>query len=188
MPIPQRLREVTLLRLIRKGSLCHQRNKRLPNLRTFGPGPSGRWRSATNTSVIWRPNARAIHILKVWIAAKILDITKDEMKLLVKDRTHPVGDIVYRCFSLAFNCKYISFTSAGLNLGRHSYSVNASAIIAATDPNKCDAPLLDWCLRKGHWLSEERRKKCVRAREAQQHLDEEFRRRINRMSIVDRPT
>ena len=48
----------TLLRLIRKGSLCHQRSKRLPNLRTFGPGPSGRWRSATNTSVIWCPNAR----------------------------------------------------------------------------------------------------------------------------------
>ena len=44
---------------------------------------------------------------KLWIAAKILDITKDEMKLLVKDRIHPVGDIVYRCFSLAFNCKYI---------------------------------------------------------------------------------
>ena len=83
---------------------------------------------------------------KLWIAAKILDITKDEMKLLVKDRIHPVGDIVYRCFSLAFNCKYISFTRAGLNLGRHSCSVNASAIIAATDPNKCDAPLLDWCL------------------------------------------
>ena len=48
----------TLLRLIRKGSLCHQRNKRLANLRTFGPGPCGRWRSATNTSVIWCPNAR----------------------------------------------------------------------------------------------------------------------------------
>ena len=50
---------------------------------------------------------------KVWIAAKILDITKDEMKLLVKDRVRPVDDIVYRCFSLAFNCKYISFAREG---------------------------------------------------------------------------
>ena len=110
------------------------------------------------------------------------------MKLLVKDRIHPVGDIVYRGFSLAFNRKYISFTRAGLNLGRYGYSVNMSAIIAATDPNKCDAPLLDWCLRKGHWLPEEHRKKCVRARDAQQHLDEEFRRRINRLTTGDRPT
>ena len=105
---------------------------------------------------------------KLWIAAKILDITKDEMKLLVKDRIHPVGDIVYRCFSLAFNCKYISFKRAGLNLRR--------------TPAGLVSP-------KGtHWLPEEHRKKCVRARDAQQHLDEEFRRRINRMSIVDRPT
>ena len=44
---------------------------------------------------------------KLWIAARILDVTKDEMKLLVKDRVHPVGDIICRCFSLAFNCKYI---------------------------------------------------------------------------------
>ena len=42
---------------------------------------------------------------KLWSAAKILDITKEEMKLLVSERKHPVGDIVYRCFSLAFNCK-----------------------------------------------------------------------------------
>ena len=75
---------------------------------------------------------------KLWIAAKILDITKDEMKLLVSERRHPVGDIVYRCFSLAFNCKYISFARTGLNLGRHGYVVNVSAIIAATDPGKCD--------------------------------------------------
>ena len=40
---------------------------------------------------------------KLWSAAKILDITKEEMKLLVSKRKHPVGDIVYRCFSLAFN-------------------------------------------------------------------------------------
>ena len=39
---------------------------------------------------------------KLWIAARILDVTKDEMKLLVKDRVHPVGDIIFRCFSLAF--------------------------------------------------------------------------------------
>ena len=123
---------------------------------------------------------------KLWIAAKILDITKDEMKLLVKDRIHPVGDVVYRCFSLAFNCKYISFIREGLNLGRYGYSVNVSAIIAATDSNKCDAPLLDWCLRKGHWLPEDHHKKCVRAREAQKNLDEEFRRRTNRLSIGDR--
>ena len=51
---------------------------------------------------------------KLWIAARILDITRDEMKLLVKDRVHPVGDIVYRCFSLAFNCKYISFVRGWL--------------------------------------------------------------------------
>ena len=63
---------------------------------------------------------------KLWSAAKILDITKDEMKLLVKDRVHPVGDIVYRCFSLAFNCNYISFVREGLNLGRHGYLVNVS--------------------------------------------------------------
>ena len=79
---------------------------------------------------------------KLWIAARILDITKDEMKLLVKDRVRVVGDIIYRCFSLAFNCKYISFVREGLNLGRYGYSVNVSAIIAATDPNKCDTPLL----------------------------------------------
>ena len=123
---------------------------------------------------------------KLWIAAKILDIAKDEMKLLVKDRIHPVGDIVYRCFSLAFNCKYISFVREGLNLGRYGYSVNVSAIIAATDWNKCDAPLLDWCLRKGHWLPEDHHRKCVRAQEAQKNLDEEFRRRTNRLSIRDR--
>ena len=75
---------------------------------------------------------------KLWIAARILDVTKDEMKLLVKDRVRPVGDIIYRCFSLAFNCKYISFVRDGLNLGKYGYSVNVSAIIAATDPNKCD--------------------------------------------------
>ena len=123
---------------------------------------------------------------KLWIAARILDITKDEMKLLVKDRVHPVGDIIYRCFSLAFNCKYISFVREGLNLGRHGYSVNVSAIIAATDPNKCDTPLLDWCLRMGHWIPEDHHKKCVRAREAQKNLDEEFRRRTHRLSIGDR--
>ena len=49
---------------------------------------------------------------KLWIAARILDVTKDEMKLLVKDRVHPVGDIIFRCFALAFNCKYISFVRA----------------------------------------------------------------------------
>ena len=79
---------------------------------------------------------------KLWIAARILDITKDELKLLVKDRVRPVGDI-YRCFSLAFNCKFFSFVREGLNLGRYGYSVNVGAIIAATDPNKCDTPLLD---------------------------------------------
>ena len=73
---------------------------------------------------------------KLWIAARILDVTKDEMKLLVKDRVHPVGDTIYRCFSLAFNCKYISFVRDGLNLGKYGYSVNVSAIIAAIDPNK----------------------------------------------------
>ena len=123
---------------------------------------------------------------KLWIAARILDITKDEMKLLVKDRVHPVGDIIYRCFSLAFNCQYISFVREGLNLGRYGYSVKVSAIIAATDPNKCDTPLLDWCLRMGHWIPEDHHKKCVRAREAQKNLDEEFRRRTHRLSIGDR--
>ena len=122
---------------------------------------------------------------KLWIAA-ILDITKDEMKLLVKDRVRPVGDIIYRCFSLAFNCKYISFVREGLNLGRHGNSVNASVIIAATDPNKYDAPLLDWRLRMGHWIPEDHHKKCVRAREAKNNLDEEFRRRTHRLSIGDR--
>ena len=43
---------------------------------------------------------------KLWVAARILDITREEMKLLVSDRKHPAGDIVYRCFSLAFNCKH----------------------------------------------------------------------------------
>ena len=87
---------------------------------------------------------------KLWIAARILDVTKDEMKLLVKDRVHPVGDIIFRCFALAFNCKYISFVRDGLNLGKNGYTVNVSAIISAIDPNKCDTPLLDWCLRKKH--------------------------------------
>ena len=120
----------------------------------------------------------AIHIYKLWIAARILDITKDEMKLLVKDHVHPVGDIIYRCFSLAFNCTYMSFVREGLNLGRHGCSVNV--------PNKCDTPLLDWCLRMGHWIPEDHHKKCVRAREAQKNLDEEFRRRTHRLSIGDR--
>ena len=75
---------------------------------------------------------------KLWIAAKILDITKDEMKLLVT--------------RIACARWVISFVREGLNLGRHGYSVNVSAIIAATDPNKCDTPLLDWCLRMGHWI------------------------------------
>ena len=123
---------------------------------------------------------------KLWIAARILDVTKDEMKLLVKDRVHPVGDIIFRCFSLAFDCKYISFVRDGLNLGKYGYTVNVSAIISAIDPNKCDTPLLDWCLRKGHWLPEDHNKKCVRAREAQKNLDEEFRRRTHRLSIGDR--
>ena len=92
---------------------------------------------------------------KLWIAARILDVTKEEMKLLVKDRVHPVGDIIFRCFALAFNCKYISFVRDGLNLGKYGYAVNVSAIISAVDPNKCDTPLLDWCLRKGHWLPED---------------------------------
>ena len=123
---------------------------------------------------------------KLWIAARILDVTKDEMKLLVKDRVHPVGEIIFRCFALAFNCKYISFVRDGLNLGKNGYTVNVSAIISAIDPNKCDTPLLDWCLRKGHWLPEDHNKKCVRAREAQKNLDEEFRRRTHRLSIGDR--
>ena len=67
---------------------------------------------------------------KLWIAARILDVTKEEMKLLVKDRVRPVGDIIFRCFSLAFNCKYISFVRDGLNLGKHGYTVNVSAIIS----------------------------------------------------------
>ena len=123
---------------------------------------------------------------KLWIAARILDVTKEEMKLLVKDRVHPVGDIIFRCFALAFNCKYISFVRDGLNLGKYGYAVNVSAIISAVDPNKCDTPLLDWCLRQGHWLPEDYSKKCVRAREAQKNLDEEFRRRTHRLSIGDR--
>ena len=123
---------------------------------------------------------------KLWIAARILDVTKEEMKLLVKDRVHPVGDIIFRCFALAFNCKYISFVRDGLNLGKYGYAVNVSAIISAVDPNKCDTPLLDWCLRQGHWLPEDYNKKCVRAREAQKNLDEEFRRRTHRLSIGDR--
>ena len=88
--------------------------------------------------------------------------------------------------SLSCNCKYISFVRDGLNLGKNGYTVNVSAIISAIDPNKCDTPLLDWCLRKGHWLPEDRNKKCVRAREAQKNLDEEFRRRTHRLSIGDR--
>ena len=124
---------------------------------------------------------------KLWIAAKILDITKEEMKLLVSERRHPVGDIVYRCCSLAFNCKYISFARTGLNLGRHGCVVDVSAIIAATDPGKCDGPLLDWCIRKGHWLADKHYKKYARARDAQHNLDEEFRRRITKLAIVDRP-
>ena len=55
---------------------------------------------------------------------------------------HPVGDIIFRCFALAFNCKYISFVRDGLNLGKYGYAVNVSAIISAVDPNKCDTPLL----------------------------------------------
>ena len=81
-----------------------------------------------------------------------LECSIKDFQLLVSDRKHPVGDIVYRCFSLAFNCKYISFARTGPNLGRHGYVVNVSAIIAATDPGKCDGHLLDWCIRKGHCL------------------------------------
>ena len=129
-----------------------------------------------------------LHIFyKLWSAAKILDTTKEEMKLLVSERKHPVGDIVYRCFSLAFNCKYISFARTRLNFGKHGYKVDVSAIIAVTDPGKCDGPLLHWCVRKGHWLADRRYKKYVRARDAQRNLDEEFRRRITRLAIVDRP-
>ena len=131
----------TSLSLIGMVSYYHQMNIKFLNLRMFGQGPSGRSKSAPNTFVIWRSNAR---------------------------------DIVYRCFSLAFNCKYISFARTGLNLGRHGYVVNVSAIIANTDPGKCDGPLLDWCIRKGHWLADERYKKYARAREAQHNLDEEF--------------
>ena len=107
------------------------------------------------------------------------------MKLLVSERMHPVRGIVYRCFSLTFNCKYISFARTGLNLGRRGYVVDVSAIIAATDPGKCDGPLLDWCVRKGHWLADKHYKKY--ARDAQRNLGEEFRRRINRMAIVGQP-
>ena len=73
-----------------------------------------------------------------------------------------------------------------LNLGKNGYTVNVSAIISAIDPNKCDTPLLDWCLRKGRWLPEDHNKKCVRAQEAQKNLDEEFRRRTHRLSFGDR--
>ena len=109
------------------------------------------------------------------------------MKLLVSERKHPAGDIVYRCCSLAFNYKHISFARTGLNFGKHGYEVDVSAIVAATDPGKCDGPLLHWCVRKGHWLADERYKKYVRARDAQHNLDEEFRRRITRLAIVDKP-
>ena len=44
---------------------------------------------------------------KLWIAARILDITKT-------DRVRPADHIIDRCFSLAFNCKYISFVREGL--------------------------------------------------------------------------
>ena len=120
-------------------------------------------------------------------AATILDVTKEEMRSLVSERKHPVGDIVYRCFFLAFSCKCLSFARTRLNLGRHGYEVDVSAIIAATDPGKCDGPL-HWCVRKGHWLAAEHYQKYVRARDAQHNLDEEFRHRINRLAIVDRST
>ena len=42
----------------------------------------------------------ATHILQA------VDCSENEMKLLVKDRVHPVGDIIYRCFSLAFTCNF----------------------------------------------------------------------------------
>ena len=107
---------------------------------------------------------KGLHIFyKLWSAATILDVTKEEMKLLVSERKHPVGDIVYQCFSLALNCKYISFARTGLNLVKHGYEVDVSAIIAATDPGKCDGPLLHWCVRKGHWLADEHYKKYIRA-------------------------
>ena len=85
---------------------------------------------------------RAVHFLQIVDCSKDPRHRQGRMKLLVSDRKHPVGDIVYRCFSLAFNCKHISFARAGLNLGRHGYVVNVNAIIAATDPGKCDGPLL----------------------------------------------
>ena len=53
-------------------------------------------------------------------------------------------------------------------------------------PEQMRHTLLDWCLRKGRWLLEDHNKKCVRAREAQKNLDEEFRRRTYRLSIGDR--
>ena len=54
-----------------------------------------------------------------------------------------------------------------LSLGKYGYSIFVSAIIV--DPNKCDTPLLDWCLRMGHWIPEDHNKKCVRAQDAQKH-------------------
>ena len=70
-------------------------------------------------------------LYKLWSAAKILDVTKEEMKLLVSERKHPVEDIVYRCFSLAFNCKYLSFARTGLNI-----------------PGKCDGRCFTGASRK----------------------------------------
>ena len=67
-------------------------------------------------------------------------VTKEEMRLLVSERKHSGWDIVYRCFALAFNCKCLSFARTELNLGKHGYEVDVSAIIAATDPGKCDGP------------------------------------------------
>ena len=150
----------------RPGCPCHNDFKKYPNMTEHDQEgilvPSTVLKISQSENVrtrVFRSAEEREDYIRMMVC-KCLDVTKDEMKLLVKDRVRPVGDIIYRRFSLAFNCKYISFVRDGLNLGKYGYSVNVSAIIAAIDP-------------------EDHNKKCVRAREAQKNLDEEFRRRIH---------
>ena len=62
---------------------------------------------------------------KLWIAARILNITKDEIKLLVRIACAR-WVISFTDASPWLNRKYISFVRKGLNLGKYGYSVNVS--------------------------------------------------------------
>ena len=139
----------------------HLLKRRFLILRVFDQGLSDQSRTATNIFAFRRPDAMLLQIVE---CGKYPRCHQGRNETTGQRTQTSGGEIVYRCFSLAFNCKYISFARTGLNLGKHGYGVDMSAIFAATDPGKCDGPLLHWCVRKGHWLADEHYKKYIRAR------------------------